>query len=106
MFEVLSSASFFAVHPLSRDQEDIAAHFAQPGLTESEQFLNYPAIVSGYGNPILADSTNIMECRIVNRLEAGDHDVIIGQVKELIVNDTTEPPLIFHDSSYTTICDR
>ena len=51
--------------------------------------------LSETGSPILPDVLGIIDCRIHQVVEAGDHDLIIGRVLNLSVRREGRPLLFF-----------
>ena len=97
-YNVLSKAECFTVNILSAGQEAIARRFA---LTESNRFdgLGYDR---GENAAIaLRDVLAQIECDVVDRHEAGDHDIIIGSVE--IVHTADGRPLLYYRGGYAQL---
>jgi flavin reductase (DIM6/NTAB) family NADH-FMN oxidoreductase RutF len=45
--------------------------------------------LSELGNPILANATAVIECELWREYEGGDHAIMVGKVKNLIVRSST-----------------
>ncbi|RFB04695.1 flavin reductase family protein [Parvularcula marina] len=90
------SASY-AVSVLASDQQAVSNRFATPGRhdvtpAESETFAT--------GSPLLKGRLAGFDCEIVARHQAGDHVVLIGQVKHFDSRDGA--PLIYSGRTYLT----
>jgi flavin reductase (DIM6/NTAB) family NADH-FMN oxidoreductase RutF len=87
------SAPHFIINVLSKDQKDIAQHFAHPA---ADKFDAYESMFDeGLGGcPRLTASVSIFECDLHSIIEQGDHCVLIGRIQHLTSNDVS--PLIFH----------
>ncbi|MGA5691485.1 flavin reductase family protein [Cytobacillus pseudoceanisediminis] len=80
----------FAVNVLASDQEKECLEFASKN-TDKFKKVNYK--VSERGLPILESSLGVMECKLVNELEAGDHFVFIGEVEH--INKEAKDPMVY-----------
>lgn len=81
----------FAVHILAEDQKDLATLFAKKG---AERFSQCDWMISEHQLPILDGAAAVLQCRVFNQVEAGDHTIMIGEVTELLQAD--KDPLLFH----------
>lgn len=54
--------------------------------------------------PLLDGALSHIECRVVQVLESGDHDVVIGEVDAS--NGRDGPPLVYFDRSYRRLEER
>lgn len=97
-FAAFEAASHFAVHVLARDQQALAAHFADKGGFEGHAFAD------GLGGAPLVDGCAArFECRHAARFDGGDHLICVGEV--LRVTQTDRPPLVFHRGAYLGLGD-
>ena len=89
------AGEFFAINILRDNQRDISSRFAKPG----EPRFQAEAWERGMeGNPILKDALAVIECRVVERFDAGDHRVLVG---EAVGARTDEgKPLLYFRSGY------
>src|SRR3954471_5638190 len=78
VYNALSKAPCFIVNVLSAGQEAIARRFADPEVNRFER-LGYER--GENGAIMLSDALGCIECNVVDRHEAGDHDIIIGSVE-------------------------
>lgn len=67
----------FAVNILRLDQEDISRRFAMPG---PKDFTGLKITTSSTTAPILTDCLAFIDCRVVEVLPGGDHDIFVGQI--------------------------
>lgn len=91
-FDTFMKAPKFAVHTLAADQADACWAFA--GKVQ-DRFSKVTWQTSQNGLPIISDSLGILECNIIQRMDAGDHVILLGEVMELTKNDK-EPLLYFN----------
>lgn len=90
MFELLTTGAAFTVNILASHQEEIARRFA---AAESHKFdgIGYAADESGAAlDDVLANA----QCARINSIEAGDHTIVIGEVRKATVSEG-EPLLYF-----------
>lgn len=78
----------FAIHMLNVDQVDLARNFAERGDAFDSLWSR-----SEDGIPVLDSCLCILHCTRVAQYDAGDHLIMIGQVKSVDMRDGT--PLVF-----------
>src|SRR5579864_2165102 len=89
---------YFAVNILNERQRHLSSHFAQKNPDRFSSVGWYP----GYtGSPLLPEVLATMECKLRQRVPAGDHAILIGQV--LRVTEGEGSPLAYFKSSYHTL---
>jgi flavin reductase (DIM6/NTAB) family NADH-FMN oxidoreductase RutF len=89
------SSSFFAINVLAEHQEDLSRRFSS---TAENRFFSLAWRPGVLGAPLLEGVLATLECSVVKTFEAGDHAVLVGEVKGA---DYTEGrPLVFFDSGY------
>ncbi|MEX2573807.1 MAG: flavin reductase family protein [Balneolaceae bacterium] len=100
--DLLEMAEHFVVHVPGSGQEDLCALFAIPDTREEEQFreLNYSQ-EAGFP-PVLDNVVAEIHCKIVNRIEAGDHTIIIGGIEKIHKN-RDEPAILYLDGGYRSV---
>ena len=93
-----SKTGHFAVHVLHRGQEELSNHFA----VDREDKFDGIAHRKGVGDlPILDDYLACYQCRVRERIEAGDHFILVGQLLDYELRDGE--PLIFHAGRYRSL---
>ncbi len=94
----------FAVHLLHERQADLAEHFAQPDLTGAEQFADIPLRSEEEASlPVLQDAACILRCERWAVREAGDHDLVLGQVLQVEGEMSGVGPLLYFARSYRAV---
>jgi flavin reductase (DIM6/NTAB) family NADH-FMN oxidoreductase RutF len=91
-------ADHFAVHLLGQAQERLARTFATSGVDRFATPTEWR--LGPYCVPILAGTLGWLLCRVVQRVNAGDHGVVLAEPL------LAEPggggvPLLYHDGRYT-----
>lgn len=98
LYKTLDSASHFTVNILSEGQEAMARRFAERGANRFEGI----GFTRGQnGMAILEDILGHVECEIVARHEAGDHDIIVGSVDVAVANEGK--PLLYYRGGYARL---
>lgn len=93
-FPAFEAALYFAIHVLSRDQQDLAERFARPG--DAFAGLDY---TRGEGEtPLIEGCAARFECRHAAGHDGGDHLIVVGEVLRLTQADL--PPLVFYRGGY------
>lgn len=80
----------FAVSILSEEQDEIALRFATKAIDKMAGTPSAPAPVTGL--PLIAGATATCDCEIFERVDGGDHTILVGLV--LAASSTDEPPLV------------
>ncbi len=100
---LMQRAGFFCVNILASDQAELSNGMATKG---NEKFAGVPWTTATTGAPVVGGVLGYVDCTVHQVIEAGDHYVVIGRVKELGFGDRTgtEPsvdPLLFFSGKYT-----
>src|SRR5262249_23037924 len=90
----------FAVHILRLDQEDISRRFATPGPKDFSDLRVTSAVTSA---PILTDCLAFLDCRVVDILPGGDHEIFVGEI--LAGEHGGGEPLLYYSGGYRRLAD-
>ena len=97
----IRQAGRFAVNILSDEQAGISNQFARKG-TDKWHAVEWQQ--SPLGNPIIAGSLHWLDCKIHAEHAAGDHLIVIGEVKALSLQATAvTQPLLYFKGQYCNI---
>ncbi|MGQ0537893.1 MAG: flavin reductase family protein [Gemmatimonadaceae bacterium] len=99
MHEVLRNVERFAVNVLAEGQEATSRRFAN--LDAAHRFEGIGFRRAGSGVPLLDDALAHLECRITQRYEAGDHDLLLGEVEHAAARDGR--PLLYYRGGYAQL---
>ncbi|HEV2092079.1 MAG TPA: flavin reductase family protein [Rubrobacter sp.] len=78
--ELMAQGGVFSLNFLDTGQEDLALRFTRP-LEPENGAVGGAAYTSGEtGAPLFEDAFAHLECRVVGKMEAGDHTVFLGEV--------------------------
>jgi flavin reductase (DIM6/NTAB) family NADH-FMN oxidoreductase RutF len=93
-YDAFLRAGRLAIHILADDQCKTARAFAERG-TDRSRVCSWRVNARGYA--VLERYLAVLECRIANVHEAGDHAIVVAQVEALDGPHSGASPLVFHD---------
>lgn len=100
----IRQAGRFAVNILSGDQVSISNQFARRGY---DKWRSVEWQQSPLGNPVIAGSLHWLDCGIHAEHTAGDHLIVIGEVKALKLNEAASAqPLLYFKGQYHRLADQ
>ncbi|WP_213452058.1 flavin reductase family protein [Rhizomonospora bruguierae] len=96
----VAEAAHVGVHLLTRGQQRVAGIFATSGI---DRFASHSGWSPGpHGVPVLHDVLAWLVCRVVRRITAGDHDIVLAE--PVAANQTGDgEPLLYHRGRYTAL---
>lgn len=95
--DAFEQAGHYALHFLHAGQQALSDRFANPA-TLATRFEGLAWSTGLAGLPLLADCPTRLCCEVVQRIEAGDHLVLLGQV--LSIEHESARPLVYHGGRY------
>jgi len=98
IYNSLSKATHFIANILCEGQEAVARRFAERGTNRFDG-IGYDRGQNGAA--VLLETLGYIECEVVARHEAGDHDVIIGEVEVAVANEGK--PLLYYRGGYAQL---
>ena len=93
--EYLARNRCFAVNILRLDQEEISRRFAMPG---PKDFSDLSTISGATASPILSDCLAYLDCKVVDILPGGDHEIFVGEI--LAGEHHGGEPLLYYAGGY------
>lgn len=94
----IEESGHFCVNVLTKDQQELCGVMASRSDAKFEGIDTTPAPSSGA--PILPGIQAMIDCRIDQVVPTGDHNLIIGRVLGLEVNDPDASPMVFFKGQY------
>lgn len=94
----LGKGIYFGVSILSEEQAELARHFAK---SSGNKFGDVPFRFGRTSVPLIEGACTQLECVVRQRVEAGDHIIVLGEVIAAEVTDT--PPLVYAQRSFHKI---
>jgi flavin reductase (DIM6/NTAB) family NADH-FMN oxidoreductase RutF len=96
----IAAASSFCINILAASQQELSRRFAVSG---GDKFAGVPWHPAPSGAPVLDGALAWIDCEHERTVEAGDHLIVLGQVRVLDLDTSQSPePLIFFQSGYGT----
>jgi flavin reductase (DIM6/NTAB) family NADH-FMN oxidoreductase RutF len=96
--DAFRQATHFGLSILGADQVALSERFARK---LDDRFDSLAWRRGEMGVPLLRGTIAAMECESRHRFEAGDHDILVGEVMRAEWND--EPPLLYFASDYRSL---
>ncbi len=90
VFPTLAASGRFAVNILSESQQDLAMHFSSD---VENRFDGTQWHASEGGAPLLPGASARMDCFVHSRVDAGDHEILLGEVSRY--DHAPTPPLVY-----------
>ncbi|WP_371616583.1 flavin reductase family protein [Streptomyces sp. NBC_00454] len=102
MDDLLAEQPLWSVSVLSDHQVQIASRFSMKGrISDRLLFADVPYVRGEIsGAPLLTGALATLECRTENRVEAGDHTLVIGRVLAAAQPSPDAPPLTYFRGRY------
>ena len=99
IYEIVTKARSYALHPLGADQKAFAMHFFK-NREANESTINGQSYRLGpLSVPLLTDAPTHLVLQYCAELPQGDHAVVLGQVIHVGLNRET-PPLLLRDTGW------
>ena len=95
MIEAFRAATHFGVNVLSESQRDLSERFARKG---HDRFDGVPWRRGRSGVPLIEGVLAAIECQVYERIQAGDHDILVGRMLHATVMEGT--PLVHWAGRY------
>jgi flavin reductase (DIM6/NTAB) family NADH-FMN oxidoreductase RutF len=103
MAALVERTRVFALSLLSRDQQHLSEHFADPERSVGiPGFADVPTSTAVTGAPLLAGAIAHIDCEVEALHPGGDHVIVVGRVVHLGL-ERDGAPLVYHLSRYTTV---
>ncbi len=93
----IDASQCFAVNVLAATQQNISNQFAG-GCSHEERFTNNPWHTAITGAPLLNESLMTLDCKLVEKVQAGSHWILIGEVQAC--ESKSGEPLLYYRANY------
>jgi flavin reductase (DIM6/NTAB) family NADH-FMN oxidoreductase RutF len=97
---LLLKSNLFAVNVLRESQQELSMQFARPG---EDRFGAVEWFPGETGVPLIPGALATLECAVFERIESGDHTIMIGEVVSAIRHEGR--PLLYFSSSYQNLAE-
>ena len=98
----LRASGHFCINVLSDRQQGVSDLFARTGI---DKFAGLAWQPGQTGSPVLAGVLAYIDCELADELDAGDHTIAIGRVRDLGILDEQGSPLLYWRGAYGTFGD-
>jgi flavin reductase (DIM6/NTAB) family NADH-FMN oxidoreductase RutF len=98
MAPVMATATSFGVNILSEAQEELSRRFADK---LDDRFAGIGITRGVLGDALLDDALGTLDCRVVARHPAGDHDIVVGEVEGAAAHNGR--PLLYYRGGYAEL---
>jgi flavin reductase (DIM6/NTAB) family NADH-FMN oxidoreductase RutF len=95
-YPAFAGTSHFGINILSQGQQHVSRAFASK---LADKFEGMPWVSGVTGSPIFPESTAWLDCKLHQRVEAGDHLIVIGEVLSF-GHAPVQPALGYHRGGY------
>jgi flavin reductase (DIM6/NTAB) family NADH-FMN oxidoreductase RutF len=94
----------FAVNVLAAAQQHMSVNFARQGLAAAWDGVQHIPGVTG--SPRLHDALAVLECTVQSRFPGGDHEIVIGRVRDVETAEDGSEPLLYWRGGYAALGSR
>lgn len=99
--EAVRTHGAFVVNVLAARQRHLSVNFARRGLSAAwDGVAHRPGCT---GSPRLHGVLAALECTVEHHFPGGDHEIVVGQVREVETGDEDAAPLVFWRGSYASL---
>lgn len=98
--ELIDRGGVFSVNVLAAGQDALSNRFASKA-EEARRFEGLRCAEGANGCPLLPDTVASLDCTVQQAVEAGDHVVYIGEVRDARVGDAA--PLLYYRGRYRAL---
>ncbi|MFT8872589.1 MAG: flavin reductase family protein [Sporolactobacillus sp.] len=87
----IAGSGVFSVNILESGQTKMVTDFFKAVSVENDRLGGYPFYLKETGCPLFKDALSYFECRVVEKVEKGDHFIYVGEVINAGVHREGEP---------------
>ncbi len=99
--EAVRGHGAFAVNVLAAPQQHLSSNFARRGLSAAwDEVRHRPGST---GSPRLHGVLAVLECTVEHRLPGGDHEIVVGRVREVETAGDGVAPLLYWRGAYASL---
>lgn len=102
-YAVITDSGLFAINLLSTAHQALADRFGgRDDISGAERFTAGAWTPGETGVPLLVDALASFECRLIETVAAGTHDIFIGEVEVVQFGDGSDG-LLYHDRRFARL---
>jgi flavin reductase (DIM6/NTAB) family NADH-FMN oxidoreductase RutF len=91
----------FAINVLADGQQELSANFARRGVASTWAGVEHRRGVTG--SPRLHGVLAVLDCALEQCLDGGDHEIVVGRLRELEVAGEDRAPLLHYRGDYASL---
>ena len=77
---IIKETKCFALNVLGKGQDGLAFSFFKPAERDGNSIAGEPFSSGSTGAPVLSNAHAVLECKLVETVEIGDHSLFVGEV--------------------------
>jgi flavin reductase (DIM6/NTAB) family NADH-FMN oxidoreductase RutF len=93
-YELIKSGKPFAINVVGDHDKSYLRHFWKGYDPANNPFTELPYQLGAAGGVILDQAKSAIECRMLNSLQPGDHEIIIAEVLASTINHEEAKPMV------------
>ena len=97
-YELLSASRAFTVSVLKAGQLELSRRFGTQSGRDHDKLAGVRWHAGRSGAPILDEALAFFDCEVVDRVPAGDHELVVGRVIAGRVLDAAAAPMLYADT--------
>lgn len=98
--KVIKEAGNFALNVVGKAEKPSLSNFNKPTSVEDGKINGHSYAKGSNGAPLIADFPSIIECKVVEQNQPGDHTIFIGEVTNVEVNNEEAEPLMVWETDF------
>lgn len=99
--QAIRQSGSFALNILGKNQKNMASKFFKEIHVEKNTLNGYEFETGVTGAPLFVDANAALECTVEDRIEKGDHTVIIGRIVNARIRAEEEEPMLLRDTGWS-----
>lgn len=99
--EAISAHGAFVVNVLAEPQRHLSVNFARRGFAAAWHGVRHRP--GRTGSPRLDDVLATLECTVEHSLTGGDHEIVIGRVRDVEASGADVAPLLYWRGGYASL---
>jgi flavin reductase (DIM6/NTAB) family NADH-FMN oxidoreductase RutF len=91
----------FVVNVLAEPQRELSANFARRGFAAAWDGVGHRP--GRTGSPRIHGVLAVLDCTVEHQLPGGDHEIVVGRVREVEITGNGHAPLVFWRGGYASL---
>jgi len=92
-YDLITSGTNFTINVVGDHDKNYMKHFWKGYDPESNPFSEIPHEISEHGGVCISGAKSVIECKLVDKIIPGDHELVIAEVLNSRVQDEESKPL-------------